>query len=93
MDRAHESADRQLAEMEKKLHDTYSRAAKEIRDSYEAYFLAIKPKIDDALESLDEAKKSGDAKLIRAAQKRYTAMMNKYTRSSGRYAALVNSIA
>lgn len=91
-DKAHESADRQLAEMERKLHEAYSRAEKEVRDTYESYFSAIKPKIDDALEALDEAKKGGDVKMIRAAQKRYTAMMNEYTRSSRRYAALVNSI-
>lgn len=102
-DKAHTWTDERLEVMERRLSAIYSRASKEVGESWKKYLEESAKEIDDLQKAYDLAKKGGDTKQIRKAgialsrAKKERTLMNKrfkdLTETTARQLASVNKTA
>ena len=90
---AHKATEQELAAMEKRLHDIYSRAQKELGETWKAYMDESGEKIEALQKEYEAAKKSGDQKEIRDAGRRLAAAKREQTIYDGHYRRLTEKLA
>ena len=92
-DKAHRLTDEKLEEMEKRLSAIYSRAEKEIGESWKEYLVESQAEIDELQKAYELAKKGGDAKEIRKAGKKLANAKRERTLMDKRFKALTETTA
>lgn len=92
MDAARIATDKDLARMERELHRIYSRASKEVGETWKKYVMDTENVLKPLREAYDEAKKSGDKAAIKTAGRNLAAAKKERTLYSSHYKRLTESL-
>lgn len=92
-DKARAETDRKLAEMEKHLTKIYSRATKEIGESWKKYMEDAEKRVKSLQDAYDKAKKSGDKEAIAEAGKALGRAQRNVTLMDKHYREMTNQFA
>lgn len=93
MDEAHNSTDRQLKALEKRLHEIYQQSAEEVSDKWQEYIKYMDKRLKSEYNALQAAVKSGDVGEIQKAKEKYQHSLKINTLYSERYQALTEQMA
>ena len=92
-DKAHTNTDQKLEEMERHLSAIYSRAKKEVGETWTQYMKESAKELEDLQEAYDLAKKSGDRDEIKRTGKELGRAKREVTIKNRHYKALTESLA
>ena len=85
--------DRELHKLTKELERVYSRALSDVKKTWDELARQYKPKADALFKAIEDAKKLGDAELIKSAQATYYRYLNStLTPLNSQYQATLNDI-
>lgn len=93
MDKARKETDKALLQMEKKISKIYREANADIFHKWNQYMDEVKPQVDALHKAYEEAKKSGDEKLIRKTGKAYSIKLREYTLKNRYYKDMIDQTA
>jgi SPP1 gp7 family putative phage head morphogenesis protein len=93
MDKARKETDKALLQMEKEISKIYREANADIFHKWNQYMDEVKPQVDALHKAYEEAKKSGDEKLIRKTGKAYGIKLREYTLKNRYYKDMIDQTA
>ena len=89
-DKARKKTDQELKKLEREIYELYATASSDLYEKWHKYMQSHKKKLDSAYDTLQEAKKSGDRDVIKAAQEEYERTFKNITLNDERYKAMIN---
>lgn len=89
-DKAREKTEEELTKMEKHINEIYSEAYDDISKSWNDFMELHEPKLEEAWNELEEAKKSGDPQAIAQAREKYERTAKNITVNNTRYRSMLD---